>query len=996
MALFKNNPVPSWIYDPVTKQILDVNQAAVKIYGYTRDEFLSISVDDLFTKDSVTGFNEKSKQNGGTGKDLGQWQHKTKDNKLILVEIFEQDWGSSDKRRLLTARRLDKNDKLEKDLQKAFQQLNFHVNNSPLGVIEWDHDFRVQKWSDKAEEIFGWKFSEVRGKKPEEFNFFDDDDYDIISSFMQKLRSGEVSSGGLKNKNRTKSGKVLTCEWYNSVLLDDKHELVSILSQVQDVTQQEKYERLILGQKSILQLIASGHSLENTLKQITYLIQQNTQNAICSIMIRDGENGLKLGAAPDLPEDFCELIEYVPISPENGGICGRSAYEKREVSMDEIDQDLLLENWSEALTVAKKHNLNTSRSIPVLTADEEVIGTFALYYQNVEDDKRESDDVIQIAKDLTRIAIERDRSQRELFESETKFKTLFDYANDGIFILDEYRFVDCNRRILELLGCSKSEVIGKTPLDFSPEKQKDGKNSDEKAREMIDLAMKGEPQFFSWTHLKKSGEPIEVEVSLNRMPLAGKYYSQAIVRDVTKQKAVERELRENRLRLGKLLKNLPGMVYRCHNDRDWTLEFVSEGCYDLTGYTVDELMDENWRRFASLILPEDREDVWQSVQKALKQNKPYELEYRIKTADGSIKWVWEKGSSLYYPDMKREYLEGFITDITEHKKAQEELRIKEKAIESSNNSIILIDMDGYITYANPSFLDMWGYDSLDEVLGILVTSFNISENQLSEIKKQLKEKRQWSGEIETHKKNGDLFVVQLSASMVTDNEGTPICMMASLIDVTDRNLAETKLRKSLKEKEVLLSEIHHRVKNNLAVISGLLELQAYNTEDEGVKAILQDSQTRIQSIAMIHEKLYRSDTFSKIELQNYISELVNNIKDTYNNNSIDIQIMSDEIYLNITQAIPCALILNELIVNAFKHAFKGLKKGQIVIEMAQESSGVKLCVRDNGVGLPENFNLLSQKSLGMTLVKTLVRQLNADFDINNNEGSEFIIGFELD
>ena len=873
--LFEYNPIPIWIYDVETWFISDANRAAQHRYGYALDDFKKMTIRELFPENEFKKIEQALKHSTNGKKTIGICESITNKGESVFVEISDQAYENSENKRLLLAHDVTNHVQLEEKLSKAYQQLSFHVNNSPLGFLELDNNLKVKKWSKKSEEIFGWTFDEIKGKKLNEFNFVFEGDENFVLPLLSDLASGQRTSAIVQNRNRTRNGEILICEWYNSVLFDDDGNLVSILGQVQNITQQHKNEFLILEQKRILEMIASGEGLKEILHQIIFLIEKNTNNAHCSILIRDNEGKLRLGAAPGFPEELNNMIDGIEIGRGNG-VCGHAAYTGEEVLVDDFDSDPLLKDWQAAVKIVKELGLNVCGSTPVFSSDGEVIGTFAFYYEHVSDIHIEFHDIVKIGTNLAGIAIDRDRHQEILAESETKFKTVFEYANDGIFIMDDDRYVDCNRHVLEMFGCSKSEILGKCPADFSPKKQNDGRLSKEKALDKINNALNGKPQYFTWTNLKASGEPLEVQVSLNRVPIGGKFYIQAIVHDITKEKQAEYELLQNRQRLSKLLENLPGMVYRCRNDRDWTLDFVSEGCYELTGYTVDELMDDEWRRFSSLILPEDREQVWQDVQDALNKNQPYELEYRIRTKSGDIKWVWEKGSSIFLPDKKDINLEGFITDITDRKKA------------------------------------------------------------------------------------------------------------------------ERNIMRSLEEKEVLLSEIHHRVKNNLAVISGLLQLQAYNAKDSDVQDILYESQNRIQSIAMIHEKLYQSDTFAHIELKNYISDLVNNIRNTYNKKNIKITIEADEIYLNITEAIPCALILNELIVNAFKHAFKKMQKGRVTIEMAQSKGYINLKVRDNGVGLPDDFGMVSKKALGMTLIKTLVKQLNAELEINQQKGTEFSILFKTD
>jgi two-component sensor histidine kinase len=205
------------------------------------------------------------------------------------------------------------------------------------------------------------------------------------------------------------------------------------------------------------------------------------------------------------------------------------------------------------------------------------------------------------------------------------------------------------------------------------------------------------------------------------------------------------------------------------------------------------------------------------------------------------------------------------------------------------------------------------------------------------------------------------------------------------------------LQESLAEKEVLLKEIHHRIKNNLARISGLLQLQSGTSESTDVKNALQESQTRINSMMMVHDKLYKSVSFKDISMKIYLEELAGNIHDTMasETSNIDVQVHSDDIEMNSDQVIPTGLLVNELLVNAFKHAFKGRKQGTIVIELRESNEIITLKVEDDGVGMPEDENKPRGSSLGMLLIKTFSKQLEAKKTIENTPGACFVFEFSL-
>lgn len=211
-------------------------------------------------------------------------------------------------------------------------------------------------------------------------------------------------------------------------------------------------------------------------------------------------------------------------------------------------------------------------------------------------------------------------------------------------------------------------------------------------------------------------------------------------------------------------------------------------------------------------------------------------------------------------------------------------------------------------------------------------------------------------------------------------------------EITEHKSTENELEKSLEEKTVLLKEIHHRVKNNLAIISALFQLQLYKTDNEEAVNLLMDSQNRIKSIAMIHEMLYQNELFSSIELSDYIKKLVKNIHETISTEAdISVEFNMETIHLGINQAIPCGLMTNELITNSFKHAFPGKSKGTITISLEIDNDEVNLTISDNGVGMNEDFE--TSESTGMELIRTLSTQLKGSVSVVSENGVTFIITF---
>lgn len=216
-------------------------------------------------------------------------------------------------------------------------------------------------------------------------------------------------------------------------------------------------------------------------------------------------------------------------------------------------------------------------------------------------------------------------------------------------------------------------------------------------------------------------------------------------------------------------------------------------------------------------------------------------------------------------------------------------------------------------------------------------------------------------------------------------------------DITDKKSNEKEIIQSLKEKEVLLKEVHHRVKNNLQVISSILSLQSSYTTDEKILAILSESKDRVRSMAVIHENLYRTNNFSSIIFSTYVKELAHNLVASYQfNKNVRIHLAFDitEVELNLDQAIPCGLVINEIITNSIKYAFRNKSEGTIFVSMKEENGRIQIEVADNGVGFPENLDYLNSDSLGIQLIITLIDQLDGNIKLDNSQGIKYLINFE--
>ena len=242
--------------------------------------------------------------------------------------------------------------------------------------------------------------------------------------------------------------------------------------------------------------------------------------------------------------------------------------------------------------------------------------------------------------------------------------------------------------------------------------------------------------------------------------------------------------------------------------------------------------------------------------------------------------------------------------------------------------------------------------------------------------------------------NGQIRWLEGKGQVFYDLEGRATRMTGTMQDITKRKQTEERIRASLQEKEVLLKEIHHRVKNNMQVISSLLDLQADNIQNEALLQVFKESQYRIRSMALIHERLYQSKDLSHINFADYVENLTDYLLYSYGASNISLQINVPPVFLAIDTAIPCGLIINELVSNAIKYAFPNGQAGEIWIELqTTKKQYTVLIVGDNGIGLPPEVNFQQTPSLGLTLVHMLVKQIKGEIELQSKKGTEFKLVF---
>jgi len=641
---------------------------------------------------------------------------------------------------------------------------------------------------------------------------------------------------------------------------------------------------------------------------------------------------------------------------------------------------------------------------------------------------------------------ERLLSQKVLEESEALYRALFESAGDAVCVLKDGLIVQCNPKALAFFGLEESALLGRAFWDLAPSFQPDGKASKTKALRIFRKAEKGEVKTFEWQCQRKDGVLFHTEGTVSSFSVGNGSYLLAILRDVTSRKENEALLKirmhqQNLLSqflwsLGEFrsveeLYDYIALVLKRESEADAIL--IAE--YHPQSETFQIRTSMGFKKFGELwkisiplhsIGPEHLE-LLQSrnlfpVEKGLSSLIPDKLlkrQWEMVERVLGIHFTYLMGISVerklyggvvfFYKTKPGPEHPSFIESIVnvagvgiQRLYAQDALRISEekyrRIFEHIQDVYFETDQDGKIKEISPSieytsrfrffrealigkpFSQLWQDPKIYNAFWTTLMQVGfVSDFEMSLLGKETL-----------------LVPCGITAKVIWNKNGDSTGVIGSFRDITRQKTNEQALKKALEEKEALLREIHHRVKNNLQVIISLLNLGASQSEDPRVLQQLEECGERIRSIAMIHERLYHSEDLSHIDFRSYIQSLISELFGMYSTGDrIACKTHIDAITLNIETAVPCGLILNELLTNALKHAFPENKRGVIEIVFKRQKDRYVLTFRDNGIGLPRVSRSQGPKSMGLQLVEILTKQLEGKIRVERKQGTTFRISFPL-
>jgi PAS domain S-box-containing protein len=583
-----------------------------------------------------------------------------------------------------------------------------------------------------------------------------------------------------------------------------------------------------------------------------------------------------------------------------------------------------------------------------------------------------------------------------LRESEEKFRLLFENMTEGVGLHEmirdctgkavDYRILDVNPAFTQHTGIPPERARGSLAGELY------GACAPPYLKEYEDLVSDGKPLFFE-TYFP----PLKKHFRISAMRTKPDHFATVFL-DITDRKLAENAIRASEERFRSLVEVTSDWIWET-NDKG-VFCYSSPKVKDLLGYETDEVVGKSPLDF----MPADEaQNLAPTLNEHARTREPFVvLENWNQHKSGKLVFLQTSGVPIFDEDGTWRGFRGIDRDITDRKQAEDALRESEErlrlTLEATDDGVWDWNIPTGRSIFSPRYYTMLGYGPYEFPQAYESWRNLVHPDDLGRAEKDIEEHiaggQGYAIEIRMRTKSGDWkWILSRGKVVARDLRGRALRMAGVHSDITERKRAEEQVKASLREKEVLLKEIHHRVKNNLQIISSLLNMQSKRIDDQGSEA-LRESMNRIKSMALVHDKLYRAEDLSRIYFADYISDLSRELVRTYvTEKGIELDIHVDPVSFDVDTAIPLGLVISELVSNALKHAFREKPGGLIRISVKSLGNQVMLTISDNGIGFPEHLDFTNTQSLGMQLVVTLVEQLEGTIELHVSEGTEFRIAF---
>jgi PAS domain S-box-containing protein len=595
-----------------------------------------------------------------------------------------------------------------------------------------------------------------------------------------------------------------------------------------------------------------------------------------------------------------------------------------------------------------------------------------------------------------RIKTQLETRDEALKSSELRYRRLFETSKAAILIIDAAtgKIIDANPATTEMLGCSQEFFLDAHIGDLA---FLNGILGERKA-----LA---DPSPAEFVRNKKDalhlpdGRRIFVESMLNSYEANHRHILQLNMWDVTSLVQAERERDELSARLTHYLATSPTVTYALSlSDGKLQWRWISENIIALLGYTAEEALAPDW--WLSNVNSADRVAALGLISDIAKRETA-SREYRFLRKDGRSVWLRDEMRLIKGSGQESEIV-GTLTDISDRKKAEEEIYLKSAALDAAANAVVIAGRDGRILWANPAFETLTGYsrgESRGKSPKELVNSAVQNEEFYRSLWATILAGKVWTGILVNRRKTGEQYAEEMTITPVLDETDQVVNFVAVKTDITERENARKRLEVAIQEKNEMLRELHHRVNNNMQVLVSLLGISAQGIGDAELRGKLEDITRRMHAMAIIHERFYESRDMLRIDFSSYLRCLLEDLGAEFPlfDGKAALECETGAALLGLDQAVPAGLIVAELLSNCLKFAFPaGTEAGEIrIIQRVVGEDVLEIEVRDDGVGLPSDLDPKTARSLGMVLIFMLARQLGGKVNFSVEGGTRAVLGFPI-
>jgi PAS domain S-box-containing protein len=870
--------------------------------------------------------------------------------------IFDKDGNISEYQtvgRDITARK-----KAEEALKQSEEKYRRLIENT--NVIAWEYDIASKKYlyvSQQAEKILGYPMQQWYSEYFW-FKILHDDDKEWAKKF-----SNEKVDAGINH------------EFEYRVMASD-----GSVRWFKDITTVDRYNGKISHLHGIFIDITERKKIEEESKQNEIQLFSLFENAPIGMSLKSMD-----GRFLKVNSSFCNTMGYSKSELLN--MTFRDVTHKDDLQKDIEMLNKALEEGTSTYNLTKRY----------IRKDGGIVHAI-LHVSVIRDLHDTPQHMIAQVVDITEKKIAEDK----LKETEFRLGTVINNLPNIIFYENHQGTPKIAENVINILGYTSKELSENKELFISLIHPEDNARI-ERGKAVWDTVVEKGYHKKEYRLKHRSGKYLWFEDLMYLVKGEEKNYIVGFMIDITERKEREEKLNQTQARLSAVLNNLSNVaIYEYGDD----VNFISENIQDILGFSSSDFMsDKNF--FSNLILPEVIKQYDEGVLSWMNKGAKGVLSsvIGVKDKDGEVKWL-EDHMYEVKPGTGKPYFSGIMIDITKQRNTEAKFRETESklaAILTNLPKVVIYQSKGNKDFISDNIEDMIGYKP-DEILkDKYFFSSIMPEEDKKAVKKALVEWHKGDDkgilvmDFRLKKKSGEYIWVEDHMYRVQNEEGSSY-LSGILIDITERKHVEQKVSQSLKEKEILLKEIHHRVKNNLQVVSSLLKLQSSYVTDKNTHDILLDSQNRVRSMALVHQKLYQSKDFSQIDFKEYINQLSEQLFNVFKQKSSDVKInvISSNASLGIDLAIPCGLIINELVSNSLKYAFPGNSSGVINIEInnPEDEEICEIVVSDNGIGFPKGINFRETLTLGLQLVNTLVGQIDGEIEMENKNGTAFRIKFK--